>query len=128
MLEDRRTGVLEAMRQTMRAEREEGALEADEVRDEAEESEADVQNDLEFALLQMQSETLTQIDEALLRLDEGRYGFCLECGEAIAARRLEALPFATRCVRCEERRETEMPSRPAMVWGATVRSFDSSRS
>jgi DnaK suppressor protein len=76
-----------------------------EVRDQLEESDADIQGDIELALLQMRAETLTRIDEALLRLDGGTYGACVECDGEIAERRLRALPFAVRCQACEERRE-----------------------
>lgn len=64
--------------------------------------EADTQQDIEFALIQMKRETLDQINQALSRLDEGAYGYCLECGEEIPERRLRALPFAIRCKDCEE--------------------------
>ena len=75
------------------------------VRDEAESSEADIQEDIEFALLQMKSETLNKIGEALARLEDGTFGYCYECGEEIAEQRLRALPFAVRCKSCEELRE-----------------------
>ena len=78
-----------------------------EVRDDVEVSDADIQGDLEFALLQMRAETLTRIDEALVRLDAGEYGSCVECGREITERRLRALPFAVRCQACEEKREQE---------------------
>lgn len=68
-------------------------------------SDADVQNGMEFTLLQMKTETLANIDRALTRLDAGQYGDCAECGEAIAERRLFAVPFAVRCHECERRRE-----------------------
>ena len=64
--------------------------------------EANTQHDIEFALIQMKAETLDQINHALSRLDEGVYGYCLECGEEIPERRLRALPFAIRCKDCEE--------------------------
>ncbi len=48
---------------------------------------------------------LARIDAALRRLDDGRYGDCLDCDEPIAAARLEANPTATRCVDCESARE-----------------------
>ena len=64
--------------------------------------EADTQQEIEFALIQMKAETLDQINQALSRLDEGAYGYCLECGEEIPERRLRALPFAIRCKDCEE--------------------------
>ncbi len=68
-------------------------------------SEADTQQDIAFALIQMKAETLDQINQALSRLDEGAYGYCLECGEEIPERRLRALSFAIRCKDCEEAME-----------------------
>ena len=78
-----------------------------EVSDDLEYSDADVQGDIECALLQMRAETLARIDEALGRLDAGKYGSCFECAGEIAERRLRALPFAVRCQACEERREQD---------------------
>lgn len=75
------------------------------VSDDLEHADAHIQGDLEFALLQMRAETLTCIDEALVRLDAGKYGSCVGCAGEISERRLRALPFAVRCQACEERRE-----------------------
>ena len=83
------------------------------VRDDLEHSDADIQGDIELALLQMRAETLTRIDEALVRLDEGKYGSCFQCAGEIAERRLRALPFAVRCQACEEKREQEGRARQA---------------
>jgi RNA polymerase-binding transcription factor len=113
MLEDQRDQILAAIRLTIREGREEGAIEDAEVQDDAERSAADTQGELEFALLQMQGSTLEQIETALERLDEGRYGFCYDCGASISARRLRALPFATRCTICEQEREIVATSNPA---------------
>ena len=77
------------------------------VLDELEHSDADIQGDIEIALLQMRSETLARINEALVRLDAGQYGLCRECATEISERRLQALPFAVRCQSCEERRERD---------------------
>ena len=63
------------------------------------------EDELAFALMQMKSQVLRRIDEAMRQLDEGTYGLCGECGDAIAAPRLRALPFAVRCKECEEMRE-----------------------
>jgi RNA polymerase-binding transcription factor DksA len=52
-------------------------------------------NQLEFLQLKM-------IDAALHRIRSGEYGLCSECEEPIAPRRLEILPWAVRCVTCEE--------------------------
>jgi DnaK suppressor protein len=45
---------------------------------------------------------LKMIDAALARIDSEEYGVCLDCGNAIAAARLEAIPWAVRCVACQE--------------------------
>jgi DnaK suppressor protein len=43
---------------------------------------------------------LSRIEAALRRIDEDEYGYCLKCGEEIAAKRLEADPAASFCVDC----------------------------
>ena len=106
ILEERRREILSQVQEKMRDVRAEGAFgESQGVLDAAETSEADIQDDIEFALIQMKSETLHKIEEALARLDEGTYGYCFECGDEVSERRLRALPFAVRCKDCEEARE-----------------------
>jgi DnaK suppressor protein len=75
------------------------------VRDDLERSDANISEEVEFALLQLKAETLSRVDAALSRLDVGEYGRCFECGVEISETRLKALPFAVRCKACEERRE-----------------------
>jgi DnaK suppressor protein len=48
---------------------------------------------------------LDSIDAALSRIEEGEYGYCDNCGEAIHEKRLEALPWAQHCVDCQELNE-----------------------
>jgi DnaK suppressor protein len=79
---------------------------SNEVVDQAEGSDNDVNVALELALLEMRATTLIGIDDAIARLDAGRYGLCFECSGPIAVRRLRALPFAVRCHSCEQERET----------------------
>ena len=105
MLEDRRRELLNEVQGKIRDARSDSTKER-EVLDQGESSEVDIQEDIEFALIQMKAETLTKIDAALRRLEEGTYGDCFECGEEIAEARLRALPFAVRCKDCEEARET----------------------
>ncbi|MGE0394776.1 MAG: TraR/DksA family transcriptional regulator [Vicinamibacterales bacterium] len=105
MLEHRRQELLSEMQGKMRDVRGEGGRERD-VADQGETSEIDIQDDIELALIQMKSETLNKVNQALRRLDDGLYGNCFECGDEIAAPRLRALPFAVRCKDCEEARET----------------------
>src|SRR5436309_15452459 len=108
MLDERRKEIQAEVKGKMRGVREEGTWggKLNEVLDAVESSEADIQEDLEFALIQMKSETLNKINDALVRLEQGDYGYCFECGEEIAEKRLRALPFAVRCKDCEEARET----------------------
>lgn len=106
ILEERRREILAQVQEKMRDVRAEGGIgEGQGVLDAAESSEADIQDDIEFALIQMKSETLHRIEEALARLAEGTFGNCFECGDEISERRLRALPFAVRCKDCEEARE-----------------------
>jgi DnaK suppressor protein len=106
ILEERRREIMSAVQDKIRDVRSEGANNPTiGVLDAAETSEADIQDDIEFALIQMKAETLNKINEALGRLEEGLYGNCFECGEEIAEARLRALPFAVRCKDCEEARE-----------------------
>jgi len=107
ILEDRRREILNEVQDKIRDVRAEGTHnKSNEVFDAAESSDADIQEDIEFALIQMKAETLNKIDEALRRLEEGTYGYCFECGDEVSERRLRALPFAVRCKDCEEARET----------------------
>ena len=108
MLDDRRRELQAEVQGKMRGVREEGTWggKLNEVLDAVESAEADIQEDLEFALVQMKSETLNKVNDALVRLEQGSYGNCFECGEEIAEKRLRALPFAVRCKDCEESKET----------------------
>jgi DnaK suppressor protein len=107
MLSERRRVIHAEVQGKMRGVREEGTWggKLNEVLDAVESSEADIQEDIEFALIQMKSETLNKINDALTRLEQGNYGNCFDCGEEIAEKRLRALPFAVRCKDCEEARE-----------------------
>ncbi len=108
MLEERRRELQAQVQGKMRGVREEGTWggKLNEVLDTVESSEADIQEEIEFALIQMKSETLNKVNDALARLEHGRYGNCFDCGEEIGEKRLRALPFAVRCKDCEEARET----------------------
>jgi DnaK suppressor protein len=58
-----------------------------------------------FNVMQMKGDALVRIDEALIRIDDGRYGLCESCGAEISDARLSAMPFALRCTYCEGRKE-----------------------
>jgi DnaK suppressor protein len=104
-LEDRRRDLWHAVHGKIRDVRIDSTNDG-EVLDQGESSEVNIQEEIEFALIQMKAETLNKIDAALRRLEEGSYGNCVDCGDEIAETRLRALPFAVRCKNCEEARET----------------------
>ncbi|GAM11803.1 RNA polymerase-binding transcription factor DksA [Geobacter sp. OR-1] len=64
---------------------------------------ASSERDRELGMLlgDREREKLANIDEALMRLEEGEYGICEECEEEIPLGRLKALPFARHCVKCK---------------------------
>ena len=107
MLQERQREIQAEVQGKMRDVRSEGTWggKLNEVLDAVESAEADIQEDIEFALVQMKSETLNKINDALGRLEQGTYGNCFECGDEIGEKRLRALPFAVRCKDCEEARE-----------------------
>jgi DnaK suppressor protein len=105
MLVERQREIMNEVQGKIRDVRADAADKDHEVMDPGETSEVDIQEDIEFALIQMKAETLNKINEALARLEEGTYGYCFECAEEIAQPRLRALPFAVRCKDCEEARE-----------------------
>jgi DnaK suppressor protein len=45
------------------------------------------------------------VDEALLRVDTNGFGLCVECGDEINRKRLEAVPWASHCITCQEKIE-----------------------
>jgi DnaK suppressor protein len=60
---------------------------------------------IELRARDRQRKLISTIDEALVRIDDGSYGYCEETGEPIALRRLEARPIATLSVEAQERHE-----------------------
>jgi DnaK suppressor protein len=66
----------------------------DGVKDSVDMSLQDVNREIAFRLGERESQMVADIDQALLRMDEGSYGVCVRCGKPIDERRLEALPTA----------------------------------
>src|SRR5688572_6663540 len=109
MLMDRQTEI----RSKLRSLREVLPAEVAQVRDAEEQSMEEFVLGMDFALMEMESETLRQIDEAIQRLSDGTYGICSECDETISEARLKALPFATVCRDCQAQREDDQAARNA---------------
>jgi DnaK suppressor protein len=55
------------------------------------------------SLIERAERQLAEIDYALIRLDDGEYGVCLDCGEEIPFERLKVIPSALYCVGCQSR-------------------------
>jgi DnaK suppressor protein len=68
-------------------------------------SQLDLDEDIDYTLLNMHIERLREVEDALDRLEEGTYGVCEDCGAPINLGRLKVLPFTTCCVQCQEKRE-----------------------
>ena len=55
----------------------------------------------DLALRDRSTEQLVLVEEALARLEAGTFGTCVRCGRPVGADRLEALPWAARCIDCQ---------------------------
>ncbi len=79
----------------------------DGVKDSVDMSLQDVNQELQLRLGERESQAVADIDQALLRIDEGSYGICQSCGKPIDERRLEAVPTARYDAACQTRLEEE---------------------
>jgi DnaK suppressor protein len=61
--------------------------------------------EIEQSLEENAEHLLASIDAALERIDNGTYGICERCGKPIGEERLEALPYATKCIECKRLEE-----------------------
>ena len=77
-------------------------LSDDGVKDTVDLSLMDVNKELALRLGERESQMIADIDQALLRIEEGSYGTCARCGKLIDERRLEALPTARYDAACQE--------------------------
>jgi RNA polymerase-binding transcription factor len=59
----------------------------------------------EQSILFNEQALLTEVEQALERLDNGTYGKCVVCGQPISEKRLQAIPWAARCIKDEEQLE-----------------------
>lgn len=64
-----------------------------------------VQDEISSQLAEVEDRELARIEEALERMREGSFGICEDCGTNIPMARLDALPYATRCIKCQREAE-----------------------
>lgn len=75
--------------------------------DTGDESMANALADFNVARLDRQVQAVRDIEAAFLRIKNGEYGVCIDCGDDIGFTRLQAYPTAKRCIICQEKREKE---------------------
>jgi RNA polymerase-binding protein DksA len=66
---------------------------------------ATLNREIDYTLEENAEHVLHAINEALERIDEGTFGTCRRCGKPIAEERLEAIPYANRCIDCKRLEE-----------------------
>ena len=102
------------------------AGEVNELRDQSQAGvgdEIDFSVDSEHAALRSQladfeSRELKQIDSALERIEEGRYGRCDSCNHQIGVERLRAVPYVADCIECARKAERQAERRAGSAWDA----------
>jgi DnaK suppressor protein len=63
---------------------------------------------------------LTEVEAALKRIEDGTYGKCIVCGDTIPEKRLEAIPWASRCVKDQEALEQRNLSQEELYGSNTI--------
>jgi len=85
-----------------------GDLAATQAHDELDQAQSDIAIDQTVRAINADFETTKEVRTALSRIQTDDYGFCEECGNRIPARRLEAIPWASRCAPCQSSHEEEL--------------------
>jgi DnaK suppressor protein len=101
-LEKQRQEILDMYRQDVRAGQESADDGTEDIVDRANNA---YNRELMFSLSDSERQMVLQIEAALARMEAGTYGRCANCGNAIAIRRLEAVPYARFCIDCQEQAE-----------------------
>lgn len=81
--------------------------------DPADRAEVTYEKEVLFSQSENETELLQMVDGALGRMDDGTYGKCLNCGGDIELKRLQAVPWAHFCIKCQNAKEAEDAGRAA---------------
>jgi DnaK suppressor protein len=77
-----------------------------------------VQDEISSQLAEVESRELARIEYALERMHDGQFGICEGCGQGIPMARLNALPYATFCIKCQREAERQgMGGASEVDWG-----------
>jgi len=117
-LEDLRRQLMsrrEALAQNLKGKTEELLQEESSYSDSIDQASAETDRTLASQMKNREEGMLTQIDEALRRIDGGAFGDCQSCGESIAEARLLASPLTTLCIDCKAELESEGNRHPGRM-------------
>ena len=82
-------------------------------------------DDIDLQLAEVQTRELRRVEYALERMRNGLYGVCEGCGTTIPAARLNALPYATYCIKCQREAERQGSAGASNIdWGAKLNRAD----
>jgi DnaK suppressor protein len=83
----------------------EGFVNSPEDKDEVDQANANIEQAMRLQLRNRETFTLSRINDAIRRIDDGTFGRCETCDEYIELRRLQARPTTTLCISCKEEEE-----------------------
>ena len=107
MLEESKRQLLASAKKTLT---EEASFDTDDLPDEIDQASSEYTQSMIFRLRDREKFLLSKIEKALARVDNGTFGICEKCEEEISAKRLEARPVTTLCIRCKEEQEQKEKS------------------
>ncbi len=107
MLEESKKALLMNARKTLM---EESNFDTDDLPDEIDLASSEYSQSMIFRLRDREKFLLKKIERALQRMDAGTFGICERCEDEISAKRLEARPVTTLCIRCKEEQEKKEKS------------------
>ena len=102
LLETKREELVKKAKQTLD---EDMTLDVNDLPDEMDLASSEYLQSFTFRLRGREKSFLDKITKALVKIDDGSFGVCEECGEEISLKRLEARPETTLCIRCKEDQE-----------------------
>ena len=99
LLQEKKSGLMAELAKTKNAEEETTEESTQDIADKAVSS---YTREFLYSLNDSERNTIQQIDQALFRIEDGTYGFCLNCASPMSEKRLTAIPWSRHCVDCQE--------------------------
>jgi DnaK suppressor protein len=99
LLQEKKNGLMAELAKTKSAEEETTEESTQDIADKAVSS---YTREFLYSLNDSERNTVQQIDQALSRIEDGTFGFCLNCGTPMNEKRLTAIPWSRHCVDCQE--------------------------